>query len=153
MGKYFFSGDVNQLYIYSIFLNASYYCILMFQLNYCLVNYFVVPLLGVVSLMAESTTGVLMSPGYGGYQSTTPPSYYATTTYDTTSYYTEAPKYYTTKEPECYTTTNAAPAYYTEAPKYYSAPSYYTEVPAYYTTKTVEYYTEVIIGKYYDFFH
>jgi hypothetical protein len=35
---------------------------------------------------------------------------------DTTSYYTEAPKYYITKEPECYTTTNAAPAYYTEAP-------------------------------------
>ncbi|EFX88260.1 LOW QUALITY PROTEIN: hypothetical protein DAPPUDRAFT_234827 [Daphnia pulex] len=81
-----------------------------------------------------------------GYQITTPPSYYATTTYDTTSYYTEAPKYYTTKEPEYYTTTNAAPAYYTEAPKYYSAPSYYTEVPAYYTTKTVEYYTEVIMG-------
>ncbi|EFX88274.1 LOW QUALITY PROTEIN: hypothetical protein DAPPUDRAFT_234799 [Daphnia pulex] len=110
------------LYVYSIFLNA--------------INYYVVLLLGVVSLMAESTTGLLMSPGYGGYQSTTPPSYYATTTYDTTSYYTEAPKYYTTKEPDYYTTTNAAPAYYTEAPKYYSAPSYYTEVPAYYTTKT-----------------
>jgi hypothetical protein len=31
-------------------------------------------LLGVVSLMAESTTGVLMSPGYGGYQTATPPS-------------------------------------------------------------------------------
>ncbi|XP_046450629.1 mucin-12-like [Daphnia pulex] len=90
--------------------------------------------------MAESTTGVLMSPGYGGSQSTTPPSYYATTTNDTTSYYTEAPK-----EPEYYTTTNAAPAYYTEAPKYYSAPSYYTEVSAYYTTETVEYYTEVIM--------
>jgi hypothetical protein len=55
--------------------------------------------LGVVSLMAESTTGVLMSPGYGGYQSTALPSYYATTSYDMTSYYTEAPKYYTTKEP------------------------------------------------------
>ncbi|EFX87990.1 LOW QUALITY PROTEIN: hypothetical protein DAPPUDRAFT_234614 [Daphnia pulex] len=65
-----------------------------------------------------------------------PPSYYATTKYETTSYYTEALKYYTTKEPE---------SYYTEAPKYYSAPSYYNEVPAYYTTKTVEYYTEVIM--------
>jgi hypothetical protein len=30
-------------------------------------------LLGVVSLMAGSTTGVPMSPGYGGYQSTTLP--------------------------------------------------------------------------------
>jgi hypothetical protein len=79
----------------------------MFQFKYCLVNYFGVLLLGVVSLMAESTTGVLISPGYGGHQSTMPPSYYATTTYDTTSYYTKAPKYlkyYTTKEPECYTT-------------------------------------------------
>ncbi|EFX88370.1 hypothetical protein DAPPUDRAFT_234547 [Daphnia pulex] len=110
-----------------------------------MVNYFVVLLLGVVSLMAESTTGVLKSPGDGGYQSTTPPSYYATTTYDTASYYTEAPKYYTTKEPEYYTTTNAAQAYYTEVPKYYSAPSYYTEVSTYYTTKTVEYYTQVIM--------
>ncbi|EFX82402.1 hypothetical protein DAPPUDRAFT_302619 [Daphnia pulex] len=124
-------------------------CILRRTTSFAIiVNNFVVLLLGVVSLMDELTTGVLSSPGYVRHQSTTPPSYYATTTYDTTSYYTKAPKYpkyYTTKESECYTTTNASPAYYTEAPKYYSAPSYYTEVPAYYTTKTVEYYTEGII--------
>jgi hypothetical protein len=46
------------------FKYSSYYCILMFQLDFCLVNYFIVLLLGVVSLMTESTTGVLMSPGY-----------------------------------------------------------------------------------------
>ncbi len=44
---------------------------LMFTL-FIEVNYGVV-LLGLVSLMAESNTGVLMSPGYGGYQTTTPP--------------------------------------------------------------------------------
>jgi len=44
---------------------------LMFTL-FIEVNYGVVLLLG-VSLMAESNTGVLMSPGYGGYQTTTPP--------------------------------------------------------------------------------
>jgi hypothetical protein len=51
---------------------------------YCLVNYGVVLLFGFVSLMAVSTTGVPMSPGYGGYQSTT---------YAAPAYYTEAPKY------------------------------------------------------------
>jgi hypothetical protein len=98
-----------------------------------MVNYGVVLLLGVVSLMTGSTTGVPMSLGYGGYQSTT---------YDAPAYFSEAPKYYTTKASENYTTTYAAPAYYTEASKYYSAPSYYTEAPTYYTTTAAEYYTE-----------
>jgi hypothetical protein len=43
----------------------------MFEFIIYLVNYGVVLLLGVVSLMAGSTTGVQMSPGYGGSQSTT----------------------------------------------------------------------------------
>jgi hypothetical protein len=54
---------------------------------------------GVVSLMAASTTGVLMSPGYGGYQATAPKEDYTTSpphykkmlTYATPTYYTEAP--------------------------------------------------------------
>ncbi|EFX63832.1 hypothetical protein DAPPUDRAFT_267619 [Daphnia pulex] len=53
----------------------------------------VVLLLGFESLMAGSTTGVPMSPGYGGYQTATPASNYTTTsTYATTSYYKEALK-------------------------------------------------------------
>ncbi|EFX82157.1 hypothetical protein DAPPUDRAFT_241289 [Daphnia pulex] len=65
-------------------------------------NYGVVLLLGVVSLMAESITVVLMSLGYGGYQTgTLSPNY--TTTFATTSYYTDAPEYYTTKAPDYYT--------------------------------------------------
>jgi hypothetical protein len=88
-------------------------------------------LLGVVSLIGGSTTGVLMSPGYGGYQTATPPPYYPKATYATTSSCTEVFKYYTTKAPEFYTTTYAAPSTlttlkYTDALKYYSAPSYYT---------------------------
>jgi hypothetical protein len=83
-------------------------------------------LLGVVSLIGGSTTGVLMSPGYGGYQTATPPPYYPKATYATTSSCTEVFKYYTTKAPEFYTTTYAAPRHYTEALKYYSALSYYT---------------------------
>jgi hypothetical protein len=64
---------------------------------YCLVNYGVVLLLGVVSLMAGSATGVPMSPGYGGYQTATPPPYYTATTFAKTSYNTtKAPEYYTT---------------------------------------------------------
>ncbi|EFX87981.1 hypothetical protein DAPPUDRAFT_234588 [Daphnia pulex] len=43
-----------------------------------------------------------MSPGYGGYQTTTPVSDCTTTTYATTSYYAEASKYYTTNVPDCY---------------------------------------------------
>ncbi|EFX86157.1 hypothetical protein DAPPUDRAFT_97988 [Daphnia pulex] len=45
-------------------------------------------LLGVVSLTTGSTTGVPMSPGYGGCQTATPPPYYTTTTYATTGSYT-----------------------------------------------------------------
>jgi hypothetical protein len=54
---------------------------------YRLVNYGVVLLLVVLSLMAGLTTGVPMSTGYGGYQTATPASYY-TTTYAATGYYT-----------------------------------------------------------------
>jgi hypothetical protein len=50
-----------------------------------------------------------MSPGYGGYQSTTPSPCYPTTTFAPTGYYTEGHNYYTTKAPEYYTATNAAP--------------------------------------------
>ncbi|EFX62819.1 hypothetical protein DAPPUDRAFT_269666 [Daphnia pulex] len=91
-------------------------------------------LLGVLSLMAGSTTGVPMSPWYGGNQ--TAPPYYPKATYATTSYFTEVYKYYTTKAPEFYTTTYAAPSHYTDALKCY------TEAPADYSAKTVEYYTE-----------
>jgi hypothetical protein len=55
--------------------------------------------------MAGLTTGVPMSPGYGGYQTTTPVSDCTTTTYATTSYYTEASKYYTTNAPDYFTKT------------------------------------------------
>ncbi|XP_046461410.1 uncharacterized protein LOC124207823 isoform X2 [Daphnia pulex] len=65
-----------------------------------------------------------MSPRYGGYQITTPPSYNRTTSNVTTSYFTKPPNYYT-EEAECCTATYAAPVYFTEVPKYYSAPSYY----------------------------
>jgi hypothetical protein len=79
------------------------------KIVYFTVNYCVVLLLGVVSLMAGSTTSVPMSPVCGFqttttkeyYTSTTP--YYTTTTY-ATPYYTEAPKYYTTKASKYYTT-------------------------------------------------
>jgi hypothetical protein len=98
-----------------------------------------VQLLGVVSLMAGFTTGVPMSPGYGGNQTATSPPYYTTRKYAITDYYT-------TKTTEYYTPTYDAPSYYTEAQKYNSAPSYitkepeyYTEAPKYYTTKTPEY--------------
>jgi hypothetical protein len=69
----------------------------MFEFINYLVNYAVVLSLGVVSLMAGSTTGVQMSPGYYAYQSTTLPPYY--TTYDATSCYTDASKCYTTMLP------------------------------------------------------
>jgi hypothetical protein len=65
-------------------------------------------------IIAGSTTGVPMSRGYGGYQTaTSPPSY---STYATTSYYTEAHKYY-------------------------SDPSYLIEATKYYTIKATKYYT------------
>jgi hypothetical protein len=52
------------------------------QIVYCFVNYGVMLLLGVESLMAGSITGVPMSPGYGGNQSTSHhiASYYSTST-------------------------------------------------------------------------
>jgi hypothetical protein len=75
----------------------------MFKFIYCLVNYGVMLLLGVVSLMGGSTTGVPMSPWYSANQTATPPPSYIT--YATTCFYTEVLKYYTTKAPEFYTTT------------------------------------------------
>jgi hypothetical protein len=45
----------------------------MFKFINCLDKRGVVLLLGVVSLMAGLTTGVLISPGYGEYLTTTPP--------------------------------------------------------------------------------
>jgi len=78
-----------------------------------------------------------MSPGYGGYQSTTPPPCYTTTTFAPTGYYTEDHNYYTTKAPEYFTSANAAPSLITKDPEYY------TEAPKYYTTKSPEYYTYV----------
>ncbi|XP_046456123.1 uncharacterized protein LOC124203490 [Daphnia pulex] len=53
----------------------------------------------VVSLKVGSITGVPMSPGYGGYQSTTPPPCNTTTTFAPTGYYTEGHNYYTTNTP------------------------------------------------------
>jgi hypothetical protein len=118
----------------------------------------VLPLVIDLSFIAESTTVVPMSHGYGGYQTaTSQPNYtrtqqhtqqpvtiprptcstwfyttkaqeYYTTTYAAPAYYTEAPKHYSTWEFQYYATTYAPPAYYTEAPKYYSAPAYYTKV-------------------------
>jgi hypothetical protein len=102
----------------------------MFKLIHCLIK--VVLLLGAVWL-GRPLTGVPMSPGYGGYQTATPPPNYTTTTL-TTSYYTEAPKYYTTKAPEYDAITYASPSYYTDAPNYYSASSYTTKAAEYYTT-------------------
>ncbi|EFX84737.1 hypothetical protein DAPPUDRAFT_238611 [Daphnia pulex] len=99
-----------------------------------MVNYGVVLLLGVVSLMAGSTAGAAMSPWYGGNQTATPTLSY--TTNSTTSSCTDVFQYYTTKAPEFYTTTYAAPSHYTDAL------NYYTEAPADDSTKTVEYYTE-----------
>jgi hypothetical protein len=58
-----------------------------------------------------------MSHGYGGYRTATSPPNYITT-HATTSYYTEAHKYY------------SDPSYYNEAPAYYI-----TEAHLYYTTK------------------
>jgi hypothetical protein len=128
------------------------------QIIYRLFDCSVVLLPFVVSLKVGSITGVTMSPGYGGYQSTTPPPCY-TTTFAPTGYYTEGHNYYTTKAPEYYTITKdpeyytEAPKYYhqftgvlhvcchslyTEAPKYYSVPSYYTEAPTNFTTKAAE---------------
>ncbi len=98
----------------------------MFEFVYCLVDKASYAF-GFVSLMAGSTTGVPMSPGYGGYQTATHPPYYPKATYATTNYCTKVYKYYTTKAPEFYTITYAAPSHYADVLKYYSAPSYYTK--------------------------
>jgi hypothetical protein len=98
-------------------------------------------------LMAGSTTGVPMSPGYGGNHTATPPPYFSKATYATTSYCTEVYKYYTTKAPEFYTTTYAAPSHYTDVLKYYSSPSYYTTnaTECYMTTHAApSYYTRLL---------
>jgi hypothetical protein len=114
--------------------------------------------------MAGSTAAVLMSPGYGGYQTATLPLYYATTgcfttkapefhavAYDAYELHhqracqlTEVSKYYTTKSPECYTATYAALAYCTEVPTNYNneARKFYTATyaaPSHYTLATKYY--------------
>jgi hypothetical protein len=100
----------------------------------------------------------------GGYQTaTSPPNYttsYVTTSYYTEahknsdpSYYTEAHKYYTIKASEYFTTTYAATAYYTEAPKYYSAPAYYTGTPKYYSASSYIPTTEAVFITTQLFFH
>jgi hypothetical protein len=108
-------------------------------------------------MMAGSTTGVPMSPGYGGCQTATPPPYYTTLKHGTAVYYSEDPEYPkfhsvhiyiegpiisqpkrlgTTPPRHRYTTLDASAAYYTEAPQYYctKGPEYPTyAAPAYYT--------------------
>jgi hypothetical protein len=49
-----------------------------FEIVYCVVIYSVVLLLGVVFLMAGSTTSVPVTPGYGGYFTTAAKEYWAT---------------------------------------------------------------------------
>jgi hypothetical protein len=84
---YQFAIRVNILYFYVEFsINFHYSWFL--NIECCLVNFAVVLLLVIVSSMAGSIKGVPMSLGYGGYQTATPPPY-CTTTYATTSYYTE----------------------------------------------------------------
>jgi hypothetical protein len=88
------------------YINFYCFCRLLLHINvqiiYCLVNYGVVLLLGGKSLMVGSTTGVQMSPEYGGYQSTTLLSYYSTSTNAAPACYTKAPKYNTIKASEYY---------------------------------------------------
>ncbi|XP_046641525.1 uncharacterized protein LOC124326647 [Daphnia pulicaria] len=75
----------------------------------------VVLLLGVL-LMAGETTGLPMSSEYGGYQTSTPPPYCTTqSTYATSTYYTDAFKYFSSS----YYKTEA-PVYYTKATEYYT---------------------------------
>ncbi|EFX89367.1 hypothetical protein DAPPUDRAFT_233205 [Daphnia pulex] len=141
-------------------------------MQWCRVNYGVVLLLCVESLMAGSTTGVPMSSWYGGYQTATPPPYYrkrkkqlTQRPTDALKYYS-APSYYTTEAteddyaccpilrgsytqaPNCYTEVPADCC--TEAAKYYSAPIYttvteaakYCAVPTYCTEAALSYYVE-----------
>ncbi|EFX84783.1 hypothetical protein DAPPUDRAFT_238126 [Daphnia pulex] len=85
---------------------------------YQAVNYGVLLLLDVSSLTAWSTIGVLMSPGYGRYQTRRLTS--QLTTYATTGYSTKT---------EYYTKIYDSPSYYTEDQKYNSTPSYITKEP------------------------
>jgi hypothetical protein len=105
------------------------------QIIYRLFDCLVVLLPFVVSLKVGSITGVTMSPGYGVYQSTTPPPCY-TTTFAPTGYYTEDHNYYTTKASEYYTSTKDS-EYYTEASKHYTikSPEYYTYVATAYSPR------------------
>jgi hypothetical protein len=106
------------------------------QIIYRLFDCNVVLLPFVVSLKVGSITGVTMSPGYGVYQTTTPPPPCYTTTFAPTGYYTEDHNYYTTKAPEYYTITKDS-EYYTEASKHYTtkSPEYYTYVATAYTPR------------------
>jgi hypothetical protein len=72
----------------------------------CFVNYNVVLLSDVVSLMAGSITSVPISFGYG-YQTAMPTSYYTITAYASAGYYT-------IKAPGNYTTTYDVQSYYTD---------------------------------------
>ncbi|EFX71527.1 hypothetical protein DAPPUDRAFT_255722 [Daphnia pulex] len=78
--------------------------------------------------MAEETTGVPMSSEYCGYQTATPPPYYTTkSTYAASTYYTEAPKNYTTElsAPAYYYYKTEAPVYYAKATEYYTTTKFY----------------------------
>jgi hypothetical protein len=106
-GKYSVSWSLHQLFVFickCTILNINV------QIIYRLFDCSVVLLPFVVSLKVGSITGVLVAPGYGGYQSTTPPPCYTTTTFAPTGYYTEDHNYYTTKALEYYTAANAAPS-------------------------------------------
>jgi hypothetical protein len=82
-----------------------------------------------------------MSPGYGGYQTATLPPYYTTTPYDTTSYCTEALKYYI-KAPDFFYRNLCCPELLHRIPAvlffpevHYQTAEYYTEATKYYITK------------------
>ncbi|XP_046637392.1 uncharacterized protein LOC124315638 isoform X2 [Daphnia pulicaria] len=98
------------------------------------INSGAVLLFGVLSLKVGSTKGLLMSSGHGGDQAT-----------EAKDYNTEAPKYYTTKATEYYTTSYAATTYYAEAPKFYSVLSYHTikEAEHYARNASATYYMEI----------
>jgi hypothetical protein len=86
-GKYSVSWSLYQLFVFiclCTILNINV------QIIFRIVDCDVVMLLFAVSLKAGSITGVPMSPGYGGYQSTTSPPYYTTTTFARTGYHNEA---------------------------------------------------------------
>jgi hypothetical protein len=134
------------------FMYACYYLNFKFKFINFLVNYGVVLLLCVVSLMAGSTTGVPMSSWYGGYQTETPPPYYhkatqrpvpaprstSTTLLRHRSFIPQLTRtratiltpwsitlpWVTTPPRRRSRTTHAAPSCYTDAPKYYSVLSY-----------------------------